>query len=240
MLVIGLGTAHAGTYADWVQAHNLPSNASDPTNAPAGDGIPNLLKFAMGLDPNTPGPDPLFQPVLVQQNGQALFGVNLSLDSTAQGVRLNLYALPDLRTWSPAGSCCKKWPIWVGDAERSDAQPRIEPRFGTVVPAAWGRANPIRAIHHLPARACFDEWRRYQRGDAYRARDGFAARWAGTQRAGRSIHQPPNQHDQLCADHRAQLPFLRQSDHTANPDRERWSVGQPAHDGDRASEPFEQ
>ncbi len=103
MLVIGLGTAHAGTYADWVQAHNLPSNASDPTNAPAGDGIPNLLKFAMGLDPNTPGPDPLFQPVLVQQNGQALFGVNLSLDSTAQGVRLNLYASPDLRTWAPCG-----------------------------------------------------------------------------------------------------------------------------------------
>jgi len=56
----GWGGAYAGTYDEWVQVHNLPSATSGPADAPAGDGIANLLKFALGLEPLTPGPRPLF------------------------------------------------------------------------------------------------------------------------------------------------------------------------------------
>ena len=39
LLVIGLGGAHAGTYSDWVQAHNLPG-AGTVSVAPS---VPTLL-----------------------------------------------------------------------------------------------------------------------------------------------------------------------------------------------------
>jgi len=89
----GLQGAYAGTYDGWVQAHNLPSATSGPADAPAGDGIANLLKFALGLEPLTPGPRPLFEPILVNRDGQPLLGLRLTLASGAQGVRLNLSAL---------------------------------------------------------------------------------------------------------------------------------------------------
>ena len=100
LLVIGLGGAHAGTYSDWVQAHNLPGAASGPADAPAGDGVANLLKFALGLDPLTPGPSPLFEPVVVARDGQQRFGLRLTLATAAQGVRLDLYGSADLRAWT--------------------------------------------------------------------------------------------------------------------------------------------
>ena len=100
LLVIGLGGVHAGTYDDWVQAHNLPGAASGPADAPAGDGVANLLKFALGLEPLTPGPVPLFEPVIVARDGQQRFGLRLTLATAAQGVRLDLYGSADLRTWT--------------------------------------------------------------------------------------------------------------------------------------------
>ena len=54
----------------------------------------------MGLAPLTPGPRPLFQPIIVERNGQQLVGLRLTLASGAQGVRLNLYGSQDLRTWT--------------------------------------------------------------------------------------------------------------------------------------------
>ena len=45
------GVCHADTHDDWAQAHNLSGASSGPTNAPAGDGIPNLLKFLWALRP---------------------------------------------------------------------------------------------------------------------------------------------------------------------------------------------
>jgi len=46
--------AKAQTYSQWLTENNLPADASGTgalLAAPAGDGIPNLLKFGLGLTP---------------------------------------------------------------------------------------------------------------------------------------------------------------------------------------------
>ncbi len=105
-VISGVGRAYAGTYAEWVQAHHLPWNLSSETNAPAGDGVPNLLKFLLGLDPMTPAPrplPPLFQPILVEGFGVGVFTLYPTSTNlfSAQGVRFNFYVSQDLRTWTP-------------------------------------------------------------------------------------------------------------------------------------------
>ena len=72
----------------------MPGAASGPADAPAGDGVANLLKFALGLEPLTPGPVPLFEPVIVARDGQQRVGLRLTLATAAQGVRLDLSEEP--------------------------------------------------------------------------------------------------------------------------------------------------
>lgn len=44
------------TFSQWVAENNLSGASAAPLATPAGDNVPNLLKFALGLEPNTPAP----------------------------------------------------------------------------------------------------------------------------------------------------------------------------------------
>jgi thiol-disulfide isomerase/thioredoxin len=41
------------TFANWAAAHSLPAGKNGPSDAPDGDGVPNLVKFASGLLPGS-------------------------------------------------------------------------------------------------------------------------------------------------------------------------------------------
>ncbi len=43
-----------GTYPEWVAFHGLAGSDAETGATPAGDGIPNLIKYASGLDPHAP------------------------------------------------------------------------------------------------------------------------------------------------------------------------------------------
>lgn len=150
LLNLGLGCiAHAITYEDWVAAHGLPSDARGPADAPAGDGIANLLKFGMGLDPMTAGPSPLFEPVIVERDGQQHFGLRLTHATGAQSVRLDLWGTDDLRAWRPRAVWLEKLgdlgpgleSVQLLDAEPLAAQRQLfvrlsanlNPRYGQLV-----------------------------------------------------------------------------------------------------------
>jgi len=49
--VLQLFYTASNTYPDWLSASSIPANEQGYTNAPAGDGIQNLLKYAIGLNP---------------------------------------------------------------------------------------------------------------------------------------------------------------------------------------------
>ena len=46
-------SGNAPSYLDWQTGYGLSGANAAPTANPSGDGLPNLLKYAFGLDPNT-------------------------------------------------------------------------------------------------------------------------------------------------------------------------------------------
>lgn len=47
------------TFEEWIAGFALPEGEDGPADNPSGDGIPNFLKFALGLDPSVPARDGL-------------------------------------------------------------------------------------------------------------------------------------------------------------------------------------
>jgi hypothetical protein len=89
------------TYDEWVKTNGLPTTAGGrPGDAPAGDGIPNLIKFATGLAPKVPGPAAWFEPVVVERGGQRFFALRLPHSQSAQGIHLGLMGSTDLVHWT--------------------------------------------------------------------------------------------------------------------------------------------
>lgn len=81
------------TYADWVQSHQLLPAVSAATAAPDGDGMPNLLKFALGLEPGVKATNAWVEPL---SDGA---GLRLSRSRTATGIALILQFSDNLATW---------------------------------------------------------------------------------------------------------------------------------------------
>jgi hypothetical protein len=89
---------------NWLRANFSPVQLADPTISgdaadPADDGLPNLLKYALGLNPNVPEPNP-FMPVA--SNG--LFTVTYPLSSSAPDVALSVLWSTNLVAWVPGTS----------------------------------------------------------------------------------------------------------------------------------------
>ncbi|MBK8478981.1 MAG: hypothetical protein IPL39_22655 [Opitutaceae bacterium] len=90
------------TFAAWAAVHfstdQLASPAlSSPLAPPAGDGTPNLLKYALGLDPWTANHTPLGTATLAA--GRLQFDYSRPLGRT--GVTYVVEASADLQTWTP-------------------------------------------------------------------------------------------------------------------------------------------
>ena len=65
-------------YATWLAANNLPADGSGNgalTACPAGDGITNLAKFALGIAANTPGYQGRFSAATATDNGNTYLGL---------------------------------------------------------------------------------------------------------------------------------------------------------------------
>lgn len=80
-------SAVASTYPEWLATHSLPADASGNgalLASPAGDGIPNLMKFALGLNPTQSG----FQ-------GRYSIGItSATVNATAQDFTTLTYQVP--------------------------------------------------------------------------------------------------------------------------------------------------
>jgi hypothetical protein len=75
-----------------------PAGERGPDDEPTGDGMSNLLKYALGLMPMTPSADSA--PKLVIEQDKLVLELGRSPDAA---VRFHLEASPDLETWSDIG-----------------------------------------------------------------------------------------------------------------------------------------
>ncbi|MCD8483608.1 MAG: hypothetical protein LR015_13705 [Verrucomicrobia bacterium] len=87
------------SYPDWIEQYYPPeSTLAAPDANPSGDGLKNLVKFIMGLDPRVAAQEPL--PSLTVQDNLLTF--RFPFNPLAIGVNLALEFSHDLSNWSPA------------------------------------------------------------------------------------------------------------------------------------------
>jgi len=80
-----------------------PSNVGAGENgaSPAGDGIPNLIKYALGLDPMTPTTSSAFlSGSIVEDSGQKYLAMTVSRSAEAPDINYTVEVSSDLLTWT--------------------------------------------------------------------------------------------------------------------------------------------
>ena len=98
------GGAAGATYTSWLTANGLPANGSGlgaKTASPAGDGVANELKFALGLPVTTPGyGGRLTTGSVIVSNQRYLTLTYISPDPAPEGVSYVVESAANLSTWS--------------------------------------------------------------------------------------------------------------------------------------------
>jgi len=93
-----LTVASANPYNTWAASYSLdPSGNGAPTANPSGDGVVNLLKFALGGSPNVAGSTTL--PVVATSGANLTFTYNVKVAATAQ-YSIGAQSSTDLSSWS--------------------------------------------------------------------------------------------------------------------------------------------
>jgi hypothetical protein len=93
-----LTVASASPYDTWAASYGLdPAGNGAPTANPSGDGVVNLVKFALGGSPNLAGSTTL--PTATASGGTLTFTYNLKVAATAQ-YSVFAQSSTDLSSWS--------------------------------------------------------------------------------------------------------------------------------------------
>ncbi|MDZ4289388.1 MAG: DNRLRE domain-containing protein, partial [Prosthecobacter sp.] len=94
-------------YQNWLLANNLPMDASgagSATATPANDGLPNLIKYALGLAPSVNGnAGRLSYGRTTDTGSDYLTFIYTRPEPTPAGMTYTVEASPDLATWSATG-----------------------------------------------------------------------------------------------------------------------------------------
>lgn len=94
------------TWDEWkedeITSRDPDAGQTGPNDSPAGDGIPNLLKYATGLDPLKPCGS-VVQVSTEEAGGGAFLALDWPVNPEATGIRHLVEASEDLRTWEEAG-----------------------------------------------------------------------------------------------------------------------------------------
>lgn len=101
LLAISAGAAES--YVEWLNRHQVPQARRGVNDDPAGDQVPNVLKYAMGFNPmaSATATMPQAEPATVQGVERLVLTVPKNAD--AMGTRLTVESSADLATWSSTG-----------------------------------------------------------------------------------------------------------------------------------------
>ncbi|TVP76473.1 MAG: hypothetical protein EA353_11995 [Puniceicoccaceae bacterium] len=98
--IVGLGYE---TWAhNWENAANLPAGslAGSPMDDANGHGAPNIVAYALALDPSKPAVDQLPRWVVTETGG----GFQYTVETSATGASVTPEISTDLQTWHPVGA----------------------------------------------------------------------------------------------------------------------------------------
>jgi len=92
-----------GTFPEWVAFHGLAGADAETGASPVGDGIPNLVKYASGLDPHVPAV-PGDHSTFFSAPASNAVGLTWIQSKTPTDLTWSFRQSHDLRAWSPAGA----------------------------------------------------------------------------------------------------------------------------------------
>lgn len=92
--------ADESTYAGWVAANSLPTESAGPNDDPFAIGIPNLVAFALGIEPQNPDLSRLPVYEAVELEGILYHSLRFDRSSIATLVQFDLERGSNLTTWS--------------------------------------------------------------------------------------------------------------------------------------------
>ena len=91
-------TAEGFTWAEWRATWFGEDPAGAPNAAPGADGLPNLVKFALGWTPSQVATAPV--PLWVEEAGNRFLALRFTLDSAANDVAVAVEGSSDLAQWA--------------------------------------------------------------------------------------------------------------------------------------------
>lgn len=107
-LVAATAPGTATPYQQWLQANTLPmdgSGAGAPAASPAGDGIPNAMKYALGLIPSVPGYDARLVHATSDDAGKSYLSLTyMHPEPAPAAISYAVEVSPDLTAWSAAST----------------------------------------------------------------------------------------------------------------------------------------
>ncbi|MBE2216115.1 MAG: autotransporter-associated beta strand repeat-containing protein [Opitutaceae bacterium] len=89
------GVGPTAEYTHWAYLEDLPPGLDGPDDNPAGDGVPNLLKFVLALDPLAAVPQGI-APTTVQEGGASYPAIVYTRRKALGGVTVQVLVAPDL------------------------------------------------------------------------------------------------------------------------------------------------
>ena len=91
------------SFADWIAASDVPLGQHGELDTPAGDGVSNLMKYALGVPPMASAGTLLPSLTLVEKPGQPpALALVFAKNPDAEGIRYALETSADLVTWAEA------------------------------------------------------------------------------------------------------------------------------------------
>lgn len=88
-------------FEEWLAQFELPAGQRGPGDDPDGDGITNLMEYALeGGDPAAPDTSILSAPALVTDGGESYLALAVTLNGSGQGLDFIIEVSADLVTWN--------------------------------------------------------------------------------------------------------------------------------------------
>jgi hypothetical protein len=88
------------SFGDWIGSWSLPADQRGALNVPAGDGVPNLLKFAFGVPPRqSVGAHAPTIAMCEQSDGSGALALVFAKNGKGDGLRFALESSEDLENW---------------------------------------------------------------------------------------------------------------------------------------------
>lgn len=99
-ITVHVRTSGGNDFASWIATFDLAEGETGETADPDGDGISNLLEYALNLNPTSADRNALPQATILEEGGSSYLVLEVNKSSTASGISLIVESSSELQSWS--------------------------------------------------------------------------------------------------------------------------------------------